>query len=125
MESFFKRWIYLVTFLTLLSFMMGVISFLSWQNYYENNYSIIDNECYEYLLSRDQTWTSSGDSYYSTQCDLQNPSSEQSRQLKISTDLGRNDDFYISLGMTLLSIIALSFLARWLITGKVKIKLRK
>jgi hypothetical protein len=122
MYGFFNRWVYLLIFLIFISVSMSGISYFVWNHHYENKYSPISDKCYEHLLSQDDSWEASSDMFYRTTCDLQNPSSDQSMQMQLSSRLGDRDDFYFNIASSLLSLLILSFLIRWLLTGKLKLQ---
>jgi hypothetical protein len=111
----FSRWIKLLVVLLII---------VAGGTYYytssaQNSWSGSDT-CMSYLKGLDNTWTSSGDSYFKNICDLENPVSDASLEMK------RRDQYYsisqsgFVASFALIVLMVLSVVARWLFTGKVR-----
>ena len=111
----FKRWIKLLVVMLLIA--VGVI----WYGNYEFDQAyVIINGCSDYLEKQDDSWTLAGDPYYWGACAYENPVSD------FSMAVGHRDlasQWRLNGLMTALFVslaLFLSFLIRWLITGKVR-----
>jgi len=80
----------------------------------------VNDNCYEYLESQSSEWNYENDYWYKNECD---PSYEYSKwkiKYEIASDSGSRFDDSLSLIAGLIILFALSYLVRWLITGKTK-----
>ncbi len=78
-------------------------------------------ECHDYLMSRDETWTATGDGYYNMECDHENPYSMYSiRNKQERSSYDDVDQAFAALGI-LLALMGGAALTRWLLTGRISI----
>ncbi len=111
----FHRWMIFLGFVVAVE--VGIWYWLSKQA--DKTYRVYE-ECMDYLRSLPSDWTKSGDSYFSSRCDLDNPFSAAVTENNIRDNLhGRMDGTVDWIYYTLLVVI-LSFVARWIITGRVR-----
>lgn len=76
-------------------------------------------ECRDYLMSRDATWTVAGDGYYQSQCDLEKEfslASIRNKQERASYD--DIDQALVVIGILIL-LMGGAALTRWLLTGRI------
>ena len=81
----------------------------------------IHTECQEYLLSLPSTWEPDGDMHYTYRCDSDREFSVWSQRLEHRDRSYRAHGNAILAALLILPMILLSFLARWLITGRWKL----
>ena len=90
-------------------------------NNVSNSASEQSQECRDYLMSRDESWTLAGDGYYQSQCDLDNEfslASIKNKQERASYD--DVDQALVVIGVLIL-IMGGTALSRWMLTGRLSI----
>jgi len=120
-KNIFKRWVKVILIgAVVLGLLFGVMfsaSVLAEKKYYKHH-----NMCQEYLMDQTYDWTSAGDSWYLNECDFEN---EYSLYGLLRNHMLNSADRAGSVGSIFgifLGLLALSYFARWLITGEWKEK---
>ncbi len=115
----FGRWIKLLLVLFVLSIAAVLFAFEE-TDFSEAVFAEVQQECQDYLRAQEDNWSKEDDAYYGLNCDHENESS------LLSLLLDRRKDMYelrinsILLPISILFVVFVSFLARWVITGRAK-----
>lgn len=86
----------------------------------EKAFAEIHDECMAYLGGRDAAWKPDDDSHYHFTCDSDNPTSNWSLKLRYRSSWYDMSGFALLWPIAVLSLVFLSFLLRWLFTGRIK-----
>ena len=111
----FKRWVILL--LVLLAACAASIYYHSGQS--EASWALF-YECGDYLDTLNNDWDFENDTWYYQRCDLDNPVSDVSLDLQWGQIMDRAVYFSIRSFYYILIILFLSFIGRWLVTGRLK-----
>ena len=114
----FKRWVILLLVLMALS---AVIYQYNWEK--REDYLDADSvfqECMDYLDTVDRNWTGVGDTYYERRCYHENVCSDYRREQSLAIRNGNLAMFSMFAGFGIFVILFLSFIGRWLVTGRLK-----
>jgi hypothetical protein len=111
--AMYRRWLLLLAALFVLA--------ASWTLYFENeaqNAWSVSNECVEYLSTLDNTWVSATDAYFQRTCEHDNEFS----RVRSEQRYRQNMDEMVVVGVQAIGLILLaallSFVGRWLFTGR-------
>lgn len=84
----------------------------------EKRFDQTHNECQRYLMSRNDNWTHENDWWYRQNCDLEYEYSYRNIRLDSQQSAYRKMDDAINFSGIVFSLIFLSYLGRWLVSGK-------
>ncbi len=111
----FKRWIIVLAAVLLLE----VVYLLHLFRLIESRYSVAD-ECTAYLDTVPAGWQMAGDTYYQSKCDWDNPFSAASLEHGAAQTIDTALNGTLAALLATLTVLFLSFLARWIISGRIR-----
>ena len=114
----FKRWVILLLVLMALS---AGASYHYRQEFNETfSYSSVTEECMRYLRSADDNWTSVGDTYWQSRCEDGNYYSDYMEERRWRDQAAKLAAYAAITGFGIFVVLFLSFIGRWLVTGRLK-----
>jgi hypothetical protein len=114
----FKRWVILLLVLMALSAIIHQYNWEKREDYYGAN--SVHQECMDYLDTLGVDWNREGDTYWINRCARDYVNSDYNRELRLRDRNSQLSRFGMLSGFGIFVVLFLSFIGRWLVTGRLK-----
>ena len=114
----FKRWVILLLVLMALSAVTYQYNWEKREDYVGAN--SVHRECMDYLDTVDRNWTGVGDTYWERRCSRDYVNSDYNTELWLRESNSQLIRFSMLGGFVIFVVLFLSFIGRWLVTGRLK-----